>query len=197
MHALSEYSFSLYGYLFLVFLVAIQRLAELRVSMRHEKTLKEQGAIEMYPRHFLFMKLLHSLWLVACFVEALTVKTPPPLWVSLLWFIVFCVGQYLRWQAMKTLGTRWTVRILVLPQRSPVTQGPYRFIRHPNYLGVVLEILSLPLIFGLYFTSLFFTLGNAVILWVRIRAEESALNRDGLYDKAFKKDQQKEIHHAN
>jgi methyltransferase len=85
------------------------------------------------------------------------------------------LAQGLRYWAIFTLGERWNVRILVLPNAAPVTRGPYRWVRHPNYVAVVMEILLVPLVHGAWLTAAAFTVANAVVLRIRIRAEEAAL----------------------
>ena len=92
-------------------------------------------------------------------------------------------AQLLRYWAISTLGERWNTRIIFVPGATPVTEGPYRFIRHPNYVAVILEFVFLPLIHGGYLTALVFSLGNAALLYVRIRAEEQALGAE--YQQAF------------
>ena len=93
------------------------------------------------------------------------------------------VAQALRYWAITTLGPRWNTRVIVLPEAEPVTGGPYRFIRHPNYVAVVLELAVLPLVHGAWLTALVFTVGNALLLRVRIRVEEEALGAH--YAKSF------------
>ena len=85
------------------------------------------------------------------------------------------LAQGLRWWAVATLGPRWSTRVIVVPGEPPVTTGPYRWLRHPNYLAVVLEMACLPLAWGMWRLALVFSLGNAAILWFRIRDEERAL----------------------
>ena len=93
------------------------------------------------------------------------------------WLACFIAIEILRVWVLATLGPRWTTRIIVLPQAPLIRRGPYRFINHPNYLVVVLEIAVLPLVFGLWQVALLFTLLNAAVLSVRIRAENRALGR--------------------
>ena len=85
------------------------------------------------------------------------------------------LAQALRWWAIAALGPRWNVRIVFVPGEAPVTSGPYRFLRHPNYLAVALELFSLPLVGGAWICAALFSALNAGLLWVRIRAEERAL----------------------
>mgnify|MGYP000880142550 CR=1 FL=1 len=178
-------SWPLYLYLALVGLVAVQRLLELRRSRNHEIALKKRGGIEMAPGHFGAMRLLHVLWLVGCFLESSWNGEPPDPTLSLAASLAFLIGQGLRFAAMRALRERWTVRIIALPGVFPVTHGVYRYMRHPNYLAVILEIASLPLIFGCWATALLASGANALVLWIRIRAEEAALETLGDYETAF------------
>lgn len=172
-------------YIFFVFLIVIQRLAELFLSKRNEAYLKARGAIEVGHSHFVYMKLLHVIWPIACILEAtFRGETPSDRWIAFFFFI-FCCGQLLRLLAIATLGKRWTVKILILPGVEPVTGGIFKFIRHPNYLGVILELFALPLMFNSWFTAITFTLLNAWLLKVRIAKEEIALNEGNRYNQFF------------
>jgi methyltransferase len=113
----------------------------------------------------------------------LFLKRPFPGLPGLAALIVALGAQALRWWAIGTLGWRWNTRIIVVPGAPPVTGGPYRFVRHPNYVAVVLEIASIPLIHGAWLTALIFSALNVALLAVRIPAEERALGR--LYAEAF------------
>lgn len=170
-------------YLVLLALFAAERLFELGLSRRNARRAFAQGAVEVGQRHFRAMSALHTLFLLCCGVEVLFLHRafPPVLgWLAL----AGCgLAQGLRYWAIATLGPRWNVRVIVLPGAPPVTGGPYRFIRHPNYVAVVLEILLLPLVHGAYLTAIAFTLANAALLAVRIRAEERALG--AAYANAF------------
>jgi methyltransferase len=97
--------------------------------------------------------------------------------------VVLATG--LRYWVITTLDGRWTTRIVVLPGSSPVTGGPYKFLRHPNYLAVITEILALPLVHTAWITAIVFSTLNALILRVRIRAEEEALSRMSDYGTVF------------
>jgi methyltransferase len=120
------------------------------------------------------MVLFHAAFLVACAAEALAHPAPPPR-AALAAVAGALLAQALRWWAIATLGERWSTRVIVLPGAAPVTAGPYRHLRHPNYLAVVLELACLPLAYGSWRTALAFSAGNALLLAVRIRAEEGAL----------------------
>ena len=173
--------------LFVVFvvLVALERLAELRISRRNESRLREQGAREHAPKHFIAMQLLHTLWLASTVLEVTLLRPSFQPWVSGLAAVCFGIGQGLRYAAIHALGGRWTVRVLTLPGAAPVTRGIYRYLRHPNYLGVVMEIAALPLMHSAWRSAVIFSLANAALLAVRIRNEEQALSENGGYAEAL------------
>jgi methyltransferase len=164
-------------------LIGAERLYELALSRRNARRAIERGGREVGQGHFRVMVLFHTVFLVACAVEPLALQRPFP---GLLGYAAFggaLAAQLLRYWAISTLGERWNTRIIFVPGDTPVTAGPYRFIRHPNYVAVILEFLCLPLIHGGYLTALLFSVGNAALLYVRIRAEEQALGAE--YQQAF------------
>ncbi len=157
----------------LIPLVILQRLWELRIAKRNEKGLRRRGAIEFGRNHYPAIVTLHTLWFVAVIAEIILLSRPAnPFWPGLV--AIFLAAQWLRYTTIRTLGGRWTTRILVLPDEKPVTAGPFRYLRHPNYTAVITEILVFPLIFSCYITAITFSLVNAVLLTIRIRAEERA-----------------------
>jgi methyltransferase len=153
--------------------VTLQRLAELLYSRRNEAWLRDQGAVEHAPGHYPAIILLHAAWLLGLWILAFGVQP------HLGWLAGFVVLQALRVWVLTTLGRRWTTRILVLPGQPLVVAGPYRFLPHPNYAVVVAEIFVLPMVFGLTLYGLVFSVLNAAVLWVRIRAESAALSGAG------------------
>ena len=169
----------------IVLALAAQRLFELRLSRRNEARILAQGGRKHAPEQFAAMKLLHATWFLAMVVEVVWLDRPFVLLLSLGALIVLAIGQSLRYAAMRALGWRWTVRIMTLPDRPPITHGIYRYLRHPNYLGVILEIASVPLLHTAVFTALFFSVANACLLAIRIRAEEKALSMHNDYVRAF------------
>lgn len=150
-------------------LVTLQRLGELVIAARNTKALRALGAIEIGRRHYPAMIVLHGSWLLALW---LTVGGRA---VSLPLLAVFAVLQALRIWVLVTLGKQWTTRIIVLPGAPLVTGGPFRYVRHPNYCVVVAELAVLPLVFGLVWIAVLYSLLNAAMLWVRIRSESAAL----------------------
>jgi len=162
-------------YMALVAVVAVQRLAELALSRRHEHGLRRQGAYEVGAGHYPWMVAVHTAFLASCGLEVWFLKPPfrPALAVAMLG--VLTLATALRYWAVSTLGRRWTTRVLILPGAPRIRRGPYRFFAHPNYLAVVLEIAALPLVHGAWRTAVVFTLLDAAVLGVRIRAEEKGL----------------------
>jgi methyltransferase len=154
--------------------VTLQRLAELKIARRNTRLLVARGAVEAAPGHYPLIVGLHTAWLVGLWYLVLQhpVNSIDP------WMIaIFVALQALRLWVLATLGRRWTTRILVVPGEPLVKSGPYRFFTHPNYCVVAGEILVLPLAFGLVWFAIVFSLLNAVLLWVRIAAENKALGR--------------------
>jgi methyltransferase len=162
-------------YLGLLGLIALERLGELFISRRNSRAARAAGAIEAGRGHYPVMVAFHTLFLLSCAAEVLLVpRSFPGLfgWAAL---AVAATAQALRYWAVASLGVRWNTRVLVWPDVPPVTSGPYRFLRHPNYLAVGLEMAAVPLVYGAWVTALVFSLGNLLLLRVRIRSEESAL----------------------
>ena len=168
-----------------VMAVAVQRLLEVRHSRRNERQLLNRGAQEHAASQMAVMAALHTLWLAASVIEVWVFRPPFRPWLAIAALTLFALGQTLRLLAIRALGPRWTVRVMTLPAAEPVVDGIYRYIRHPNYLGVILEIAALPLVHGAVWSSASFSVANAVVLSARIRAEEQALSRDNGYARHF------------
>jgi methyltransferase len=154
---------------FILGLVTLQRAGELILSHTNTRRLKARGAIEVAPRHYPLMVAVHAAWLISLWVFG----HDQPLHVIAL--ACYLVLQGLRFWVMRTLGARWTTRIIVLRQQPLVSSGPYRYLSHPNYAVVIGEIAVLPLVLGLPALAVIFTILNAVVLVIRIRAENRAL----------------------
>lgn len=165
------------AYIVLVLAVAVQRLAEVRISRRHVRALRAQGAVEHAAHQMPVMVALHAMWLVACLAEPLMWSRPVVPTLSVVALMLLLAGQTLRLWARRALGSRWTVPIITVPGVPRVTTGPFRYLNHPNYLGVVIEIAALPLVHTAYVTAGVFTLANGLLLTWRIAAEEHALRR--------------------
>lgn len=169
----------------IVALLALQRLAELRLSRRNEARILAQGGIEFAPEQYRMMKVLHTSWFAAMLVEVFVLQRPFIPALSLCALCLLFAGQVFRYSAIRTLGWRWTVRVMILPGADPVRRGIYRFIRHPNYLGVILEIAAVPLIHSAFITTLVYSAANAVLLYSRVATEEKALSVYNQYQQVF------------
>lgn len=166
---------SLHLYWILLALVALERLAELRVSRRNAAWSLARGGVERGAEHYPVMVVLHTGLLVGCAVEPWLLGRVfvPALGWPMLALAVGC--QALRWWVIRTLGPRWNTRVIIVPGLPRIDGGPFRWLRHPNYLAVVTEGFALPLIHTAWITALVFSACNAVLLAVRIRVEERAL----------------------
>jgi methyltransferase len=171
------------AYLVLLLAVAAERCAELWLSRRNYNRALRRGGVEIGGPHYRVMVLIHVLFLGSCAIENAFHPAPVPLAVTALALAGAALAQILRYWAVFTLGERWNTRIVVMPGEEPVTQGPYRYLRHPNYLAVIIEFVCIPMIRGLWVTALVFSIANALILSVRIPSEERAMGRQ--YAAAF------------
>jgi methyltransferase len=154
---------------FILAIVTLQRAGELVLSRYNTQRLLARGAVEIAPRHYPLIVAVHASWLISLWVFG---HDQPVNVVALLFYLVL---QGFRFWVMRTLGSRWTTRIIVLPQQPLVSAGPYRLLSHPNYAVVTGEIALLPLGLGLPLLAVVFTILNAAVLAIRIRAENRAL----------------------
>jgi methyltransferase len=159
----------------LIAAVGIERLAEMVVSKRHAAWALARGGVESGRGHFPVMVALHTALLAGALVEVVAADRPfiPLLGWPMLALVV--LAQALRWWCIATLGPHWNTRVIVVPGASLVSAGPYRLLRHPNYVAVVVEGLALPLVHTAWVTAVAFTALNLLLLSVRIRVEEQAL----------------------
>jgi methyltransferase len=154
---------------FILALVTLQRAGELAVSRYNTHRLLARGALEIAPGHYPLIVAVHAAWLISLWVFG---HDRP---VNVLALLFYFILQGFRWWVMRTLGSRWTTRIIVVPERPLVSAGPYRFLSHPNYAVVAAEIAVLPLVLGLPLLAAIFTILNAAVVAIRIRAENRAL----------------------
>lgn len=164
--------------------VVLQRLIELLIAKRNEKWLRSQGAFEAGAGHYPVMVAMHITFFISLIIEVTFFNRPlSAFW--LVFLILFIIAQVFRIWCLTSLGRFWNTKIIILPGADVIQKGPYRFIRHPNYVVVTIELLVLPLLFSAYFTALIFTLLNLWMLSVRIPAEEKALKEVTNYKKQF------------
>jgi len=156
------------GAYLVAFLVA-QRLVELCFAQFNTRRLRAEGGVEFGAAHYPLMIALHALWLLGLWLLGYD-RSVIPFWLAI--FVLLQVGRL--W-VIASLGRRWTTRVIVLPGSAPVSRGPYRWLKHPNYLIVALEIAVVPLALGLPLFALIFSASNAALLAYRISFENEAL----------------------
>ena len=154
-------------FLFLGFII-VQRLSELAIAKRNTRRLIAEGAVEVGANHYPYMVMLHSAWLACLVIFGYSAS------VSIGWLVVFAALQILRVWILTSLGGRWTTRIIIL-DKPLVKRGPFKYFSHPNYMLVVIEIFVAPMVLGLVWLALLFSILNAAMLWVRIGIEHEAL----------------------
>ncbi|MBS1152441.1 MAG: hypothetical protein H6Q89_4139 [Myxococcaceae bacterium] len=166
---------TLWIYTGLIGLLALERLNELWLSRRHAAKALAAGALEVGIRQHRVSLIFHTAFLVSCVAEPWLLQREFPGAPGLVALGFALAAQALRYWAISTLGDKWNTRVIVLPGTPPVTGGPYRFVKHPNYLAVVVEMVAVPLIYGNWITAVVFSIGNVALLAVRIHVEEKAL----------------------
>ncbi|MCY0877105.1 MAG: hypothetical protein OWT28_12675 [Firmicutes bacterium] len=173
----------MWGYVLIAF-ITVQRLSELWLSHQNALYLVRHGAVRVTKDGMTGLATLHSTFLLAALAEyTLTGAYVQPLWITPL--IALIAAQALRYWSIGTLGRRWNIHVYVLPGAEPTCRGPYRFLRHPNYLAVAIEMICLPLCLHAYITAFVFTLLNTILVAQRIAVEEEALRALTPYDKSM------------
>jgi methyltransferase len=180
-----DLSWSLPAFTGLVVAVGAGRLIELSISQRRRRGLRARGASPVAERHFPVMVILHAGILIGSIAEAWWTARPMIPWLGLTCLALVFGASLLRWWVIATLGPHWNVRIMSSLSLGVVTDGPYRFVRHPNYVAVFVELTALPLVHGAYATALLGGLAHLWVLWQRIRAEEEVLHADPAYRAAM------------
>ena len=159
----------------LLFVIS-QRLIELLIAKRNERILKAQGGIEFDKNGYRVIVIRHVVFFVSLICEKVFLSRM----LNSYWIIfaaLFGVAQFLRYWAIKSLGVYWNTKILVLPNHKLVNTGPYKYLRHPNYIAVMTEIAVIPMIFSCYLTAAVFSVINLILLRRRIKIEESAIRK--------------------
>src|SRR3989337_2019151 len=162
-------------WLFLLFVI-LQRLTELLIAKRNERILKAQGGIEFDKNGYRVIVIMHVVFFVSLICEKVFLSRM----LNSYWIIVaalFGVAQFLRYWAIKSLGVYWNTKILVLPNHQLINRGPYKYLRHPNYIAVIVEIAVIPLLFSCYITAIVVSVINLLLLNRRVRIEEMVLYR--------------------
>ena len=162
-------------YLVLLLGVAALRLVELRISRLHQQQMTARGARKIVDPKFRWMVLVHSAVLLGAACEVVFLKRPLIPWLGAMMFLLFLAANAVRWWVIRTMGQHWNVQVVDSTQLGVVTAGPFRYVRHPNYAAVFMEMLALPLVHTAWITALAGTLAHAVVLAQRLSAEERVL----------------------
>jgi methyltransferase len=169
------------AYLVLLAIVGLGRLAELRVSRRNQRALEKQGIRKVPEPHFRWMVIVHGAVIIGAGVEVLLFHRPFILALAIPMFVLFLLANFLRWWVIRTLAGYWNVEVMASSRLGVVSSGPYRWVRHPNYVAVVAEIFCLPMIHTAWITAVVGTVADLEILRRRIRVEDGMLMSDATY----------------
>jgi methyltransferase len=161
--------------------VGLTRLVELRISRRHQQELSRRGIPKQIDPQFRWMVLLHAAVLIGAGLEVVLLRRPflPALAAAMT--LLLAAAMALRWWVIRTLGAHWNVEVMASAPLGIVTKGPFRWVRHPNYAAVFVELVALPLIHTAWLTAILAAAGNAWVLRHRLRIEERVLHADPVY----------------
>ena len=176
---------SVIAYLALLLLVALLRIVELRISRRHQREMVAHGAAKVNDPRFRWMVLLHTGVLVGAAVEVVFLHRPFIPVLAAVCFVIFLAANVVRWWVIRTLGEHWNVQIMNSTGLGVITTGPFRYVRHPNYAAVFVEMLVLPLIHTAWITAIAGSLAHLVVLSQRLSTEERVLFSDAQYRAAM------------
>ncbi|UJL48248.1 hypothetical protein KFZ58_09505 [Virgibacillus sp. NKC19-16] len=158
----------------LLIIIISQRLIELIIARRNERWMKERGGIERGGKHYKFFVILHTVFFISILLEV-TFRDVSNVKLNYILLALFIFTQGIRIWCIRTLGRFWNTKIIVSPQFSVVNEGPYKYVKHPNYIIVGIELLIIPLLFGVYITAIVFPILHILLLTIRIPTEEKAL----------------------
>ena len=169
------------AYFALLFAVGLGRLVEIQLSARNQRRLAAQGAAKVREPHFPWMVLLHAGVLISAALEVLLLRRPLIPALALPMGVLFVLANALRWWVIATLAVHWNVQVMDSTQLGIVAHGPYRWIRHPNYVSVIVELIALPLIHTAWLTAVWASACNLWVLRRRLEVEERILSADPTY----------------
>lgn len=158
----------------LLIIIILQRLMELKQAKANEQWMKARGGVEFGEKHYKWFIVIHTLFFASITLEVLFRGTSG-LKLNYVLLIAFVVTQIVRIWCIHSLGRFWNTKIIISPDFSLVSEGPYKYIKHPNYVIVGIELFVIPLLFGAYITSIIFPVLHILLLMVRIPCEEKAL----------------------
>ena len=166
---------SIVAFLGLLLAVALLRLAELRISKRHQREMRARGAAKIDEPRFRWMVLLHIAVLLGAALEVVLLRRPFILWLAAPMLAVFLAANAVRWWVIRTLGEHWNVQVMDSMRLGVITSGPFRYVRHPNYAAVFAEMLALPLIHTAWMTAAAGAIAHIGVLAQRLSTEERVL----------------------
>jgi methyltransferase len=169
------------AYLVLLALVGLGRVVELRISRRNQRNLEKRGVRKIAEPHFRWMVFVHVSVLAGAAIEVIFLHRPLIPILAIAMAVMFVLANALRWWVIRTLAGHWNVEVMASSRVGVVTSGPYRWIRHPNYIAVVIELFSLPMMHTAWITALAGGLANLEILRRRLGVEEGVLMSDPAY----------------
>jgi methyltransferase len=173
------------AFLILLACVGLERMVELQVSRRHQHELANSGARKHRDPQYRWMIALHTGVLIGAAVEVLLLRRPFIPWLAFPSVVLFALATLLRWWVIRTLGVHWNTEVVDSAPLGVITDGPFRWIRHPNYLGVFVELIALPLIHAAWITAIFAAVGNTFVLRNRLSVEERLLDAVPAYRDAM------------
>ena len=176
---------SVIAYLVLLAIVALLRLYELRISRRHQQDMVAQGASKVEEPRFRWMVVLHTGVLIGAACEVVFLHRPFIPVLAAVCFVIFIAANAVRWWVIRTLGEHWNVQVMNSTGLGVVTRGPFRYVRHPNYAAVFVEMLVLPLIHTAWITSVVGSAAHVLVLSQRLATEEKVLFSDAHYRDAM------------
>lgn len=161
----------------LITFIVIQRFIELRIAKNNEKWMKDRGGIEVGEKHYKWFIVVHTLFFIALFSEVM-ISSKPVYSVNIILLMLFILVQIGRMWCIQSLGRFWNTRIITLPGVALIKRGPYKYVKHPNYIIVAVEFIVIPLLFGAIITAIVFPILHAILLSVRIPSENKALAKN-------------------
>jgi methyltransferase len=172
-------------YLLLLLAVAVLRILELRISRKHQQEMVEHGASKVVDPRFRWMVVVHVLVIAGSAIEVVFLHRPfiPPL--AAICFLIFLAANAVRWWVIRTLGEHWNVQVMNSTKLGVITTGPFRYVRHPNYAAVFVEMLVLPLIHTAWISAIAGSIAHVVVLSQRLATEEKVLFSDAQYRAAM------------
>jgi methyltransferase len=176
---------SVIAYLGLLIVVALLRVYELQISKRHQREMLSRGAEKVSDPRFRWMVLLHTCVLLGAAVEVVFLRRPFYPAFAAVCFAVFLAANVVRWWVIRTLGEHWNVQVVNSTGMGVITSGPFRYVRHPNYAAVFVEMLALPLIHCAWITAIAGSLAHILVLSQRLATEERVLFSDAHYREAM------------